>query len=91
MFQGINSTLSGLSPQWLQPRTVRLGPAEPTPRTETPPIIAIRPELIPSTHREALISEALSAQTLFIRGTANGARRSLDDHLDNPVSIFLAA
>ena len=89
MYPAMSSITPRLFSQWSLPaRPNRLTSAESTLRTETTPTIAIRPELIPSTHREAIISAAIPAvlciQTLFIRGLTNGDKRRLDDLENNP-------
>jgi hypothetical protein len=74
-----------------------LGIAETTtPRVEIPPVTPISSQLIPAPHRDAVISAALGSQTLFIRGLANGDRRSLndfgnEDQAPSPTNSCLAA
>ncbi len=54
-----------------------------TPRVEIPRSQSITPNLIPSGHREAVMSGALGAQTMFIRGFG-GPNRSLSTFEDAP-------
>ena len=62
MYSAINPAIPRFFPQLF--RTAGPLPAGSTPRLEIPPTIAIRPELIPASHRNAILEISTDPKTM---------------------------